>query len=65
MLQGISSVAALMVTPSSQVQAVQREGFLAQRAPVVVTNKSPKVIVFKNCVNEKLLESDHGGKGIV
>lgn len=29
-LQGISSVAALMVMPSSQVRAVQREGFLAQ-----------------------------------
>lgn len=67
MLQGSSSEAAPTVTPSppAQVQAVQREGFLAQWAPVIVTNKSPEEIVSMDYIHEKLLESDHGGKVIV
>lgn len=56
-----------MVTSSSpaQVQTMQREGFLAQWVPVIVPSKSPEEIVSMDYINEKLLETDHGGKVIV
>lgn len=66
MLQGIflsSSDGYAIISCSGTGHAKRR--FLAQWTSVIVTNKSPEEIVSMDYFNEKLLESDHGGKVIV
>lgn len=57
---------AVTVTPSSlvQAQAMQREGFLAQWAPIIITNKLPEETVSMDYIN-KLLERDYGGNIVI